>query len=493
MRKFIISFLFFFIGVFNLNAQTFDSVFQDNYSKVLKFDSCKYYVYLENKDNDNDGIWLSTLDSNRAIIHIDKDLNLVHYTNTSDGNALYRLFKANNKLYSIRTNFYDGTEFYYKYMDLVCHDTLGNLLFSQRIKNENDDTIKWKNWDAIMLDNTDIIITLIDNYVNSVNEMPIRFIRVDTSGNVLANKTYSKSIRFMDMIPFNNDHFLISTTKYIMDSYNTLYFINNNTLEIEDSINGRDAYNMRKINDSIVAFNNTEYRTFNVGSSEYYELYTYLYLMNTKAKYSYSIEDISNPFSDSIFYGANYYNTSYNMSAIKNNIDFTNTDSIYSFFTFSKKWLENSDQILGTGIINFNSQGNVNYFYKTPIDISAMTLKATSDGGLIIPYSGNTGVYFYKFMPNGYNSILNIETKEKVNINVYPNPAKDYILVDIDTKNFKKGELELIDMQGKLVKKEKLKTQKENRIDVSSLEAGTYSYNVSLNGISFGGMIIIVK
>ncbi|MDD2576053.1 MAG: T9SS type A sorting domain-containing protein [Bacteroidales bacterium] len=494
MKKFFISFLFLFIGVFYLNAQTLDSVYKDNNSKILKFDSCKYYVYLENKDSDNDGIWLSTLDSNRAIVHIDKDLNLVHYTNTSDGNALYRLFKADNKLYSFRTNYYDGTFFYYKYMDLVCHDTLGNLLFSQRIKNEGDDTIKWQNWDAIMLDNTDIIITLIDDSIHSANEKPIRFIRVDTSANVLTNKTYYKRVEAMDMIPFNNEHFLLSTTKSFMGNISTIYFINNNTLEIEDSINGRFAYNMRKVNDSIVAFNNTEYRTFNIGDNEYYEPYTYLYLMNTRAKYSYSIEDISNPFSDSIFYGVNYYNTSYNLSAIKNNIDFTNTDSIYSFFAFNKNWLENSDQILGTEIINFNSQGNVNFFYKTPIDIGSMTLKATSDGGLIIPYEGSTGgLYLYKFMPNGLNSILNIETKEKVNINVYPNPAKDYISVDFDSKNFNQAEIELYDMQGKLVKKAKLKTQKGNRLDISSLKAGTYTYNIILNGNAFGGMMIVVE
>ena len=96
-------------------------------------------------------------------------------------------------------------------------------------------------------------------------------------------------------------------------------------------------------------------------------------------------------------------------------------------------------------------------------------------------------------MPNGYNSILNLETKEKVNINVYPNPAKDYINVDFDTKNFSKGEIHLFDMQGKLVKKAKLKTQKGNRVDISSLKAGSYSYNIILNGNAFGGMIIIVE
>ncbi|HBN05183.1 MAG TPA: hypothetical protein DD434_05270, partial [Bacteroidales bacterium] len=260
--------------------QTLDSVFQDNYSKVLKFDSGRFYRIIENKDSDNDGIWLTTIDTNRSILHIDKDLNIVHYTNTSDGNALRRLFKANNKLYSIRTNFYDGTEFYYKYMDLVCHDTLGNLLFSQRIKNENDDTIKWQNWDAIMLGNSEMIFTLWGDLSSIIDEKPVRFIRVDTSGNVLAVKTFWTNILYMDMIPFNNNYFLFSKSRFFDQVDNKVYFINNNNLEIEDSICGRYAYNMRKINDSIVAFNSIEHRAFDDGIITYYYFYTYLYLMN---------------------------------------------------------------------------------------------------------------------------------------------------------------------------------------------------------------------
>ncbi len=34
-------------------------------------------------------------------------------------------------------------------------------------------------------------------------------------------------------------------------------------------------------------------------------------------------------------------------------------------------------------------------------------------------------------------------------LEVYPNPAKDYIYVDIEATNFDKGEIELFDMQGK--------------------------------------------
>jgi len=478
------------IGNLGINAQTLDTVFQDNYSKILKFDYGWLYKIIENKDSDNDGFWFATYDTNRAIIHIDKDLNIVHQVNTAEnGLNLYRRFKANNKIYSTKSNSNEVAEHYLESLDLFCHDTLGNLLFSQRIMNEDDDTIIWHGLKSIILDNTDMIFCLFNEISGDYRSDKLRLIRVDTSGNVLENKIHSNIYELTDFAPFNDQHFLMSKTSLLQTNSHVTYFINNNTLEIEDSINGRYAFNMKKLNDSIVAFNSVEYKHLDNGLSEYIEFFTYLYLMNTKAKYSYSIEELSNPLLDSIFYDVSF--SSFYSS--KNNIDFTNPDSIYSFFTINKKWDDISDQRIGTGIINFNSQGNVNFFYQTPIDIGFMTLKATSDGGLIIPYGGSTGLYLYKFMPNGYNSILNLETKEKVNINVYPNPAKDYINVNFDTKNFSKGEIHLFDMQGKLVKKAKLKTQKGNRVDISSLNAGSYSYNIILNGNAFGGMIIIVE
>ncbi len=491
MKKIIISFILLLIGTLDINAQTLDSVFQDNYSKVLKFDSGRFYRIIENKDSDNDGIWLATLDTNRSILHIDKNLNIVHHINTSEnGLNLNRRFKANNKIYSTRVNSYDGTEYYLKYLDLVCHDTLGNLLFSQRIMNEDDDTIIWHGLKSIILDNKDMIFCLLNEISGDYRSDKLRLIRVDTSGNVLENKIHSNIYELTDFAPFNDQQFLMSKTSFLQTNSHVTYFVNNNTLEIEDSIIGRYAFNMKKLNDSIVAFNSVEYKHLDNGLSEYIEFFTYLYLMNTKAKYSYSIEELSNPLLDSIFYDVSF--SSFYSS--KNNIDFTNPDSIYSFFTIYKKWDGISDQRLGTGVINFNSQGSLNYFYQTPIDVGSMTLKATSDGGLIIPYEGSTGgLYLYKFMPNGYNSILNIETQEKVDIKVYPNPAKDYINVDFDANNFNQAEIELYDMQGRLVKKTKLTTQKGNRVDISSLKAGNYTYNIIIDGNAFGGMMIVVE
>lgn len=173
-----------------------------------------------------------------------------------------------------------------------------------------------------------------------------------------------------------------------------------------------------------------------------------------------------------------------------NNVDFITTDSIYSCFSMHKHWMEYYGQNLGFGIVNYNIIGDTNFVYRIYNGYSnILGLKATSDGGVILLF-GNSLV---KFMPNGLASILDIETKEKETIKVYPNPAKEILYIDIDCKNFTKSEIELFDMQGKLVKKSKLNSKKENRINVSNLNSGAYNYNVSLNGKTISGKIIIGK
>lgn len=90
-------------------------------------------------------------------------------------------------------------------------------------------------------------------------------------------------------------------------------------------------------------------------------------------------------------------------------------------------------------------------------------------------------------------SIEDIATKEREAIKVYPNPAKDFIYVDIEAANFEKGDMELFDMSGKLVKKAKLSVKEGNRIDVSKLNSGAYTYNISLNGKTISGKVIVGK
>ncbi|MFV0501598.1 MAG: T9SS type A sorting domain-containing protein, partial [Bacteroidales bacterium] len=118
-------------------------------------------------------------------------------------------------------------------------------------------------------------------------------------------------------------------------------------------------------------------------------------------------------------------------------------------------------------------------------------IRATSDGGLIIAVTTFYEGYFIKFMPNGFVSITNIETNEKASIKVYPNPARDFINVDIEADRFSSSEIELFDIQGRLVKKSKLNAQIGNRIDVSSLNPGAYTYRVVINGKGISGKVII--
>ena len=101
--------------------------------------------------------------------------------------------------------------------------------------------------------------------------------------------------------------------------------------------------------------------------------------------------------------------------------------------------------------------------------------------------------WILKFSPNGLVGLTNIETGEKESVKVYPNPASDFILVDVECLNFKSSNIELFDMQGKLVKASRLNSQKGNIVDVSSLSSGAYTYNVTLNGKTLSGKIIIGK
>ena len=98
-----------------------------------------------------------------------------------------------------------------------------------------------------------------------------------------------------------------------------------------------------------------------------------------------------------------------------------------------------------------------------------------------------------KISDDGFVNLTNIETNEKERVKIYPNPAKDFINVDIEATNFKQSEIELFDIQGKLVKKAKLNSKKANRIDVSNLNSGAYTYNVMLNGKTISGKVIVGK
>jgi hypothetical protein len=181
-------------------------------------------------------------------------------------------------------------------------------------------------------------------------------------------------------------------------------------------------------------------------------------------------------------------------------IDYKTIDSIYACYLVRNEFYS----YCAIEICNFNIYGDTNFVYRINLKTGGYKavrgIKATQDGGLLVVassldngFSGFKDVWLIKFHPKGLINLTNIETGEKETINVYPNPAKDFVCVDIEATNFEKGEIELFDMQGKLVKKAKLNAKQGNRIDVSNLNSGAYTYNVMLNGKTISGKVIVGK
>ena len=497
MKKSSLLFLLLAVAIsFSVNAQVFNEVFRNDNLKVKKYqDNSQWYgdiQFIKNFDGDNTYVKIS--DSNSIIAKIDNNLDVISSTSTLYSNVA--LFKSDNKFYAYTIGYLEDTishSYYKNNIEFRCLDSLGNILYSNIIWNKNDDTLEWYDPKVIILKNKECVFTL----YNSLFEYAIKLIRVDTLGNVLQTKThYLESYRY-NLSDVDNQ-ILLSTSKNNAvnpNEDNFIYYINNQTLEIEDTIIGYYAYNIKKINDSIFTFSgNNGVTIYNLPYMHLYDL-DYLYYMNKNTKRGYPILPFSNILVDSLKID---YPEPVNGTK---NIDFITPDSIYSVFNYYKNFDYDYSDGYGFGIVNYNISGDTNFVYKMKFDSACFGseyneiegIKATTDGGLIIALIFNHKAFLAKFMPNGLASIIDIVSGEKESVKVYPNPAKDYVNVDIECTNFKSSDIELFDMQGRIVKKEKLKAKQGNRVDVSSLSAGAYSYNVSLNGKTISGKIIIGK
>jgi len=79
-----------------------------------------------------------------------------------------------------------------------------------------------------------------------------------------------------------------------------------------------------------------------------------------------------------------------------------------------------------------------------------------------------------------------IHDKQNFHFNIYPNPASDYVCVDLQIS----GKLELLDMHGKLIKTLDV-NQGPNQLNISMLEQGMYLTRISAgNTINTQGLII---
>lgn len=501
----------------NINAQTYDNIFSNDKYKVTEFsDNIPETILIDNID---DTIWISYLEdlnyANCKIISMDKDLNITSNVTINHPPSIANMVrhKINDKFYGI---YY--TDLNKDTLQFRCFDRNGDILVDKSLWIRNNEDTLWIDRGFIYkkLSNNNFLFVAPTCYPSNPTQYgadAVKLILLDTMANIINTKTYpfNATGTAMNICEVGND---IIMEKWILRDSNlipslfssyALCIINKETLEIKDTITHDPFYEIDYYGDTIT-WSLDHYRLGGINDSIFVGLFINadkpnLHLINKNSKKiihktNYFIEgaDTNWPRSrDSTFaYPGNDVNNDYGKYS------FINPDSIYTYYfaqNFGKGYIY-------LELLNFNASGNVNFTYRFTfrgVYPQHRGIKATQDGGVVMSFAGvseRTGQrasWILKFHPNGLIGLTDIETGEKETIKVYPNPAKNFINIDIESTNFKQSDIELFDMQGKLVKKAKLKSKLGNRVGVSNLNAGAYTYNVSINGKTVSGKIIVGK
>jgi len=105
-------------------------------------------------------------------------------------------------------------------------------------------------------------------------------------------------------------------------------------------------------------------------------------------------------------------------------------------------------------------------------------------------WNRNNQVWFVKYSVHWYyseKSITGIPDSRDIGIRIFPNPATDYIAMDLG--DFKSATLELFDLHGRCVISQNLSG--DQQMTVSQIQRGVYLYTIRLNQQVQQGKIII--
>ena len=478
-----------------LQGQTFTEIYRDDYYKIKGITNERNNILYVYKNYDEEELFISSFGypSDTINCFLISDALEVKKKYEFNKNIIHPSFCIlNNKIYRFGGDFVWTNSYYIENLWLLMYDSVENVSHKDTIMRFSDDTLKWTEDKQLLLKDRNIMLSF-ESYPKSAADpleggsIATKLIKIDTLGNVLKTKIFYHRCLTVDFGEMPNHYmYAINGSNWGLDSMQkhcVVYYLNKETLEIEDSIKGYDVQQLTPINDSIFAFTYFGGSGFSISDS--ISVYN---LMNINTKKVTPVKFRKPSTSESNIFFSTY--SDYEL------IDFKRTDSIYAAYIVRYSGLDfNNSNIEFT---NFNINGDTNFTFKINYDNGKFKqiqgVKATNDGGVIIAaLSDEDDAWLIKFKPTGLINLTNIETGEKETIKVYPNPAKDYIYVDIEATNFEKGEIELFDMQGKLVKKAKLSAKQGNRVDVSNLNAGAYTYNVSLNGKTISGKVIVGK
>ncbi|MBP1629947.1 MAG: hypothetical protein H6Q15_840 [Bacteroidetes bacterium] len=488
-----IGFIVLFLIPFAINAQIGDTVITRNNEKVYKFDSTKYYPKIFHDYDDYDNNWVTLINrgtnNDLDIYKLDNNLNILDSLKTATQNLSIKL---NNKLYGIdnHTYKYTNNNIFIDTITFFCYDINGNQLIRKIIGTYDSDTLKFESLNSIVFFTKEKQFLIIQNNYTYSPILYSKLMIIDTLGNILKTKIHKfEEYSGVEIVETDSNYELLSNIHYDK-MYTKIFSLDKNNLEIIDTIDGFDS---EIANTNLYNINDSTFVTIGSYDEGYDEMQTQIKIVNRHTLKCKTIKfpiDIKNQVDFACF-----------LPEFSKKLDYINTDSIYYVCYSFKDTIYNrvinpmnsKYQILR--IINFNINGDLNYDYAYGFDTTTWKqvngIKATTDGGLIIAVETLKEGYLIKFMPNGFVGLSNVESGERASLRVYPNPAKDFVLVDIEADRFDKADIEIYDLNGRMVKSSRLSAKVGNRIDVSDLKAGVYSYRVVLNGKGVSGKIVI--
>ncbi len=405
---------------------------------------------------DNDGYWSKLGD---YYVNYDDNLNIL---NTFASNEAY-YHKFNNKLYSIDMGYHLGFitdtanpmfQYVYPIVDSF-YLSISNLNGSNSYVNITGGNFIDFDYHIAFLKNKALYAVAsvpFDKwftYEDDTNKF--KLVTIDTLGNVVNSRTYDSYVRGLSVIEQGNN---IMVGAYLLDRSSVLYYIDNQTLDMVDSMSFRFSDNFKAINDSIIISrgNNFYYYIYNTHSKTIDSLF---YRQDTWCEYSYMYPFL--PVSNIL-------------------IDARSEDSIVYAYRMSTY---PSEIELGIKIDNFSKNGfnfrrMFNGFEPT-LGKGIYGITCTNDGGIIFTIGtvDNNNIpinaYLLKYDPKGLLSVASVNPDE-VKIIAYPNPAKDFI--NISSSSIIKG-IKVYNTLGQEVYSSKA-NNKQQQINVSKFAKGNY-------------------
>ncbi|MCK5846226.1 MAG: T9SS type A sorting domain-containing protein [Bacteroidales bacterium] len=123
-----------------------------------------------------------------------------------------------------------------------------------------------------------------------------------------------------------------------------------------------------------------------------------------------------------------------------------------------------------------------------------------NEGSSIVAYTVfdetdvNDSMYFIVKYTITDNTSINDNKNSLKYSNAYPNPAKDYFIIDYNFNNASIAKIELLNVLGSIVLTQEISTiENMAKIKVSNLNAGVYFYNIIVDGNRVESKKIIIK